>query len=61
VINRYSESPFGILATAADKTRNPDTKATLDRQADLWLALGRHDTAERLSHLAADLRQGAAA
>jgi hypothetical protein len=51
---------YGILA-AADKTQDPDTAATLDRQADLWLSVGRHDTAERLSNLAADLRQAVSA
>ena len=29
----------------------------LDRVADLELSLGHHDTAERLAHAAADLRQ----
>jgi hypothetical protein len=32
----------------------------LDRQADFWLSVGRHDAAERLSHQAADLRGAAA-
>jgi hypothetical protein len=41
--------------------RAPDAAAALDRQADLWLSIGRHDTAERLSHMAADLRQAVAA
>ena len=35
--------------------------AILDRQADLWLSVGRHSAAERLSNMAADRRQGAAA
>jgi hypothetical protein len=30
--------------------------AILDRQADLWLSVGRHSAAERLAHLAASLR-----
>jgi hypothetical protein len=34
--------------------------AILDRQADLWLSVGRHSAAERLAHLAVDLRQGVA-
>ncbi len=34
--------------------------ATLDRQADLWLSVGRHAAAERLAHQAADLRQAVA-
>ena len=29
-----------------------------DISLDLWLAVGRHDAAERLSHLAADIRHG---
>jgi hypothetical protein len=32
--------------------------AALDRQADFWLSVGRHAAAERLAHLAAELRQG---
>jgi hypothetical protein len=35
--------------------------AHIDRQADQMLAVGRHIQAERLAHLAADLRQGVAA
>jgi hypothetical protein len=31
--------------------------ADIDRQADQMLAVGRHTQAERLAHLAADLRQ----
>lgn len=33
--------------------------ADLDRQADLLLSVGQHHTAERLSALAQDLREGA--
>jgi hypothetical protein len=34
--------------------------AALNRQADLWLSVGRHASAERLAHQAADLRQAVA-
>jgi hypothetical protein len=42
---------MGILRQAAD----------IDRQADQLLAVGRHLQAERLAHLAADLRRAVAA
>lgn len=42
--------------TPADQT-NSERAAHLDRSADAWLFLGRHDLAEHLAHQAESLRQ----
>jgi hypothetical protein len=46
-----------VLASAAPRFKDRKLcAAILDRQADLWLSVGRHSAAERLAHLAASLR-----
>jgi len=48
-------------AVLRDLKRAPDSHranpAALDRDADFWLSVGRHDRAEQLSHAAEALRQ----
>jgi hypothetical protein len=49
-------------AAPTKRQTDPARKAAdIDRQADQLLSVGRHIQAERLAHLAADLRQAVAA
>jgi len=52
-----------FISGSSESKNTPPTRVLqaafrLDRQADAELALGRHAAAERLAHLAAELREG---
>jgi hypothetical protein len=56
VVMTITIDPRNYAPLPATRTHLPIDPALLDREADLLLSEGRAASAERLSHLAADLR-----
>jgi hypothetical protein len=57
-LTSLASDQFKASIAVAGLPFNHYSAAALDREADFLLSVGQHAAAERLAHLAAELRQG---